>query len=60
LLAIKRVTLNKQHLDVRLEFEAAQAGKQKYMVYLMCDCYMGCDQEHEVSLNIAESDSMDD
>ncbi len=44
LLAIKRVTLNKAHLDVRLEFEAAQAGKQKLMVFLMCDCYMGCDQ----------------
>lgn len=57
LLAIKRVTLNKAHLDVRLEFEAAQAGAQRLQVYLMCDCYMGCDQEHTIDLQIAEGDA---
>lgn len=44
LLAIKRVTLNKTHVDVKLEFEAASAGKQKLVLYLICDAYMGCDQ----------------
>jgi pre-mRNA-splicing helicase BRR2 len=55
LLAIKRITLNKSHLDVKLEFEATQGGKQKFKLFLMCDCYMGCDQEHEITLNIGGS-----
>jgi hypothetical protein len=54
LLAIKRVTLNKQRLDVNLEFEATTAGKQKLALYLICDSYMGCDQELDVALTIAE------
>ena len=53
LLSIKRITLNKRAMDVTLEFEAAVAGKQTLVLYLMCDSYMGCDQEHEIRLQVA-------
>jgi pre-mRNA-splicing helicase BRR2 len=59
LLAIKRITLNKSHMDVRLEFEPTAAGKQNIKVYLMCDCYMGCDQEHDLALVVGDKADAD-
>ena len=54
--AIKRVTLARK-AKVKLEFAApADAGKQDFALYLMCDSYMGCDQQFDFSLNIEAAD----
>ncbi|KAI4978691.1 hypothetical protein ZWY2020_015444 [Hordeum vulgare] len=55
LLAIKRVTLQKR-ARVKLEFTAAtETGRKDYMIYLMSDSYLGCDQEYEFTVDIKEA-----
>ncbi|KAG7669172.1 hypothetical protein KSW81_007332 [Nannochloris sp. 'desiccata'] len=53
LLAIKRIALQRK-AKAKLEFAApASAGKKELTLFLMCDSYMGCDQEFELELNVA-------
>ncbi|KAF6148789.1 hypothetical protein GIB67_038122 [Kingdonia uniflora] len=54
LLAIKRVSLQRKS-KVKLEFAPAEAGKKSYMLYFICDSYMGCDQEYSFSVDVKES-----
>ena len=55
--AIKRVTLG-QKARVALEFDAPEEeGEYNYVLYLMCDSYLGCDQEFEVELKVAKGES---
>jgi len=59
LLSIKRVSV-KQKQTAKLEFAApAEVGECKYALYLMCDSYLGCDQEYEIELNVKEGDGGD-
>jgi pre-mRNA-splicing helicase BRR2 len=52
LAAIKRITLARK-AKVKLEFAApADVGPQDLKLYLMCDSYMGCDQEFDFVLNV--------
>ena len=51
LLAIKRVPLQ-QDASVALQFEAPREGKHTLKMSLICDSYLGCDQEYEVELNV--------
>lgn len=54
LISIKRISLQKK-AKVKLDFEApATSGHYNYMLYFMCDCYMGCDQEYKFELNVRE------
>ncbi|KAG2647951.1 hypothetical protein PVAP13_1NG004400 [Panicum virgatum] len=54
LLAIKRVALQKR-ARVKLEFSApAEAGRKDYMIYLMSDSYLGCDQEYEFAVDVKD------
>ncbi|XP_057451214.1 DExH-box ATP-dependent RNA helicase DExH12-like [Lotus japonicus] len=56
LLAIKRVSLQRK-LKAKLEFAApADAGKKSYVLYFMCDSYMGCDQEYGFTVDVKEAD----
>nr|CAB3465383.1 unnamed protein product [Digitaria exilis] len=56
LLAIKRVALQKR-ARVKLEFSApAEAGRKDYMIYLMSDSYLGCDQEYEFTVDVKDAD----
>lgn len=55
LVSIKRVALQ-QKAKVKLDFAAPEAGVYTYMLYFMCDAYMGCDQEYEINLNVAEAE----
>jgi pre-mRNA-splicing helicase BRR2 len=60
LLAIKRVSLQRK-LKTKLEFAApADAGKKSYVLYFMCDSYMGCDQEYGFTLDVKEADGDDE
>ena len=62
LFSIKRVSVG-ETAKVRLEFDAPDTvGEQEYTLYLMCDSYLGCDQEYEISVDVkqdSDSDSED-
>ncbi|PON97647.1 U5 small nuclear ribonucleoprotein 200 kDa helicase [Trema orientale] len=52
LLSIKRVSLQKNS-KVKLGFTApTEAGKRTYTLYLMCDSYLGCDQEYNFCVDV--------
>ncbi|CAD6222866.1 unnamed protein product [Miscanthus lutarioriparius] len=55
LLAIKRVALQRR-ARVKLEFSApAETGRKDYMIYLMSDSYLGCDQEYEFTVDVKDA-----
>ncbi|CAD6222865.1 unnamed protein product [Miscanthus lutarioriparius] len=55
LLAIKRVALQKR-ARVKLASSApAEAGRKDYMIYLMSDSYLGCDQEYEFTVDAKDA-----
>ena len=56
---IKRITLQLK-AKVKLEFVAPDAGEYAYTLYLMSDSYLGCDQELELPLTVAEADDDDE
>ncbi|CAF1500801.1 unnamed protein product [Adineta steineri] len=51
LLSIKRLTIQERN-EIVLDFMAPTGGKHDYILYLMSDCYMGCDHEYKFSINI--------
>jgi pre-mRNA-splicing helicase BRR2 len=56
LVAIKRTTLQ-YHSSFKLEFIAPEEpGKYNYTLYLLCDAYMGDDQEYPVKFNVLEGE----
>ncbi|TQD69096.1 hypothetical protein C1H46_045371 [Malus baccata] len=60
LLAIKRVSLQRR-AKVKLEFAApAEPGEKSYILYFMCDSYLGCDQEYDFTLDIKDAAGPDD
>eukprot|EP00669_Euglena_mutabilis_P014199 TRINITY_DN9244_c0_g1_i1.p2 TRINITY_DN9244_c0_g1~~TRINITY_DN9244_c0_g1_i1.p2 ORF type:complete len:181 (+),score=80.97 TRINITY_DN9244_c0_g1_i1:453-995(+) len=58
LYAIKRLTLQRK-ARISLEFAAPKAGQHRLTLYLMSDCYLGCDQEYEVAFETKEGDEED-
>ncbi|XP_059634391.1 DExH-box ATP-dependent RNA helicase DExH12-like [Cornus florida] len=59
LLAIKRVSLQRR-TRVKLDFAApAEVGKKEYILYFMCDSYMGCDQEYKFTVEAREPGAPD-
>ncbi|EOD12464.1 hypothetical protein EMIHUDRAFT_422149 [Emiliania huxleyi CCMP1516] len=59
LVSIKRITLGTK-ARVKLDFVAPDAGEHAYMLYLICDSYLGCDQEYELKLSVGEAASDDE
>jgi len=59
LLCIKRITLQLK-AQVKLDFVAPDAGEYAYTLYLMCDSYLGCDQEYDLKLSVGEDDGEDE
>lgn len=41
---IKRVTFA-QNFNTLIKFKSPDAGNYKLLVYLICDCFVGCDQQ---------------
>ena len=66
LIYIKRLTLQKKKTTVNLDFSASEVGTCKYVLYFMCDVYMGCDQEYSFAIDVLSGhgsdseDSMDE
>lgn len=59
LLAIKRVPLQRRS-KVKLDFSATtEVGKKVYMIYFMCDSYLGCDQEYSFTVDVKEPNDQD-
>ncbi|XP_078443956.1 DExH-box ATP-dependent RNA helicase DExH12-like [Wolffia australiana] len=59
LLAIKRLSLQRRS-KVELNFDApAELGDKSYMIYFMCDSYLGCDQEYEFHVDVREAGQVD-
>jgi pre-mRNA-splicing helicase BRR2 len=54
LLAIKRVTIGRK-LGTRLEFIVPTPGDHELSLYLMCDSYVGVDQEQQFKVTVAEA-----
>ncbi|KAK9919280.1 hypothetical protein M0R45_027887 [Rubus argutus] len=60
LLSIKRVPPQKKS-KVKLRFLApAEAGKKTYTLFSMCDSYLGCDEEHNFTVDVKEPASPDE
>ncbi|KAJ2112563.1 Pre-mRNA-splicing helicase BRR2 [Coemansia sp. RSA 922] len=60
LLAVKRIAVGR-HLATTLEFAAPEkVGNAKLKMFLMCDAYLGCDQEFDVELNVLPATDEDD
>ncbi len=59
LLCIKRISLALK-AKVKLDFTAPEAGEHAFTLYLMCDSYLGCDQEYELGLKVGEARSDDE
>mmetsp|Transcript_2205 Transcript_2205/g.3149 ORF Transcript_2205/g.3149 Transcript_2205/m.3149 type:complete len:1192 (+) Transcript_2205:11-3586(+) len=60
LLSVKRVTLGLK-AKVKLEFFAPESvGVHKLVLSLMCDSYMGADQEYELDLKVGKDADDDD
>ena len=53
LLAIKRVTIAKK-LEMKLEFVVPNPGEHELKCYLMCDSYVGVDQDPSFKVTAAE------
>lgn len=55
LLSIKRLTMQEKS-KARLNFMAPdEPGEYTYLLYFMCDSYLGCDQEYELELKVGEA-----
>jgi pre-mRNA-splicing helicase BRR2 len=60
LLCVKRVSLLEK-AKVKLDFVAPdEAGDYNLTLFFMCDSYIGCDQEFQFGLSVAQGDSDDD
>jgi len=56
LLAIKRITIAKRVLDVKLEYIVPKAGQHKLNLLLISDCYLGVDQSVAFEVTAAEGE----
>jgi len=53
LVAIKRITITKATVNVKLDVELGEEpGQFDYMLYLVSDSYQGCDQEYGFKLTV--------
>lgn len=51
--AIKRISITKQNMTLKLSFEAPETpGKHQLVLFLMCDSYIGADQEHKFDIRV--------
>lgn len=58
LLSIKRLTFQKQ-TQAKLTFPAPKAGKHELLLSVLCDSYIGADQEYTVEVNVEAAESAD-
>ena len=55
LISIKRVNFVHKS-KIRLDFATPdKAGHYEYTLYLVSDCYMGCDQEYKFTIDVKQA-----
>ena len=59
LLSIKRITFQQQ-TQAKLTFPAPKAGKHELLLSVLCDSYIGADQEYTVEVNVEAADGAED
>ena len=59
LVGIKRVAMAKREVSVTLECAATVSGEYEWTLFLMCDSWMGVDQEHKIRMQVEESNDME-
>ncbi|KAJ1664893.1 Pre-mRNA splicing [Coemansia sp. RSA 1813] len=60
LATVKRISVGKQ-LTADVEFAAPETqGEYAYKMYLMCDAYLGCDQEFDLAFTVLPDEDADD
>lgn len=60
LLAVKKIVVTRK-LAVKLEFSLPRAGKHDLTLSMLCDSYVGCDQEHSLpSIDVKEAADSDE
>jgi pre-mRNA-splicing helicase BRR2 len=59
LLSIKRLTLQKE-ASVQLSFVVADAQDYEFKLFLMCDAYLGCDQEYDFTATVQQGSDMEE
>ena len=59
LLAIKRITIGRK-LNLRLEYTVPTAGEHELKLFLMCDSYVGVDQDPSFTVKVAEGEEEDE
>lgn len=61
LLSIKRVPFASAQMNVQLEFTAPeQIGEYTFQLSVICDGYVGCDLENEVTISVIEGEGSTD
>eukprot|EP01004_Peranema_trichophorum_P005342 NODE_4203_length_1207_cov_51.729705_g3704_i0.p1 GENE.NODE_4203_length_1207_cov_51.729705_g3704_i0~~NODE_4203_length_1207_cov_51.729705_g3704_i0.p1 ORF type:complete len:278 (-),score=43.62 NODE_4203_length_1207_cov_51.729705_g3704_i0:111-944(-) len=59
LYAIKRLNIQRK-AKISMEYVAPKPGRYSFNLYLMSDCYLGCDQEYQLEFESKEGDDDDD
>jgi len=57
LLSIKRVAVKQKSEKFQLAFEAPAQGIYNLHLYLICDSYIGVDQDHQLNLSVAAGEA---
>jgi pre-mRNA-splicing helicase BRR2 len=57
---IKKVSLKSKTTKIKFDFIAPHAGAHDLKLFLLSDSWVGADQEHAVSLNVAPKTDMED
>ncbi|KAJ1886808.1 Pre-mRNA splicing, partial [Kickxella alabastrina] len=61
LVAVKRLGMFNKHLDVQVEFNAPEhVGTVKWKLFLMCDAFLGCDQEFDLEMDVQPAEDDDE
>jgi len=55
LLSVKRVSFVRNAVS-KLDFNITEPGEHNLTLYLMCDCYSGCDQEFKFKVNVVKGE----
>ncbi|CDR46896.1 CYFA0S26e01288g1_1 [Cyberlindnera fabianii] len=60
LFGIKKVVLNKEEMDVNLEFTIPRAGHHELSIWCVCDSFIDCDKEITLQVDVEQGEDESD
>jgi pre-mRNA-splicing helicase BRR2 len=60
LLAVKRITVARKEMAVKVEFVPEMAGKKDLQLLVMCDSYVGVDQSLDFGIEVQQGEENDE